>query len=146
MGYLSNYNTVRDQFRKYLTGHRSKKLLDLSREYSRQNAYNRVAAASELRTGFQQGFRGLQNTGMANSGEVERLRRRLGNQFVYANDQLNRNELAALGKNAERFKAATLRARLEAEKERKARERIKNSGQRGNANGGGAGRYYLRTK
>lgn len=130
---------MRNSYKKYLTGSQSKKLLDKSREYSRQNAFSRVAAASNLQTGFKQGFNGLRNVGMQSSGEVERLKRNLGPQFVYANQQLLKNELGQLNKKARRYSARTKRLRAaaakEREKERAALAMIKNSGTRGTGRG-----------
>ena len=48
---------------------------------------------------------------MQNSGEVERLKRRLGDDFTYTNDQLNKNERAALNGQGAAFKRATIRYR-----------------------------------
>lgn len=120
MSYTENYQQIRNRYRRYLTGRRAQRLLALSQTYNRQNAFNRVAAASALRTGFRQGFNGLRNVGMENSGEVERLKRRLGSEFTYTNDQLNKNEVSALGELADKYKKANIRARNKREQIRQA--------------------------
>lgn len=147
MGYLDNYTQVRNRYRKFLSGKQSRKLLDLSKSFSRRNAFNRVAAASALRTGFRQGFNGLRNTGMENSGEVERLRRRLGADFTYQNQQLNKNELGVLNEYGNAFKHQTIARRnawarqLAAQKKAEAQVQaaktmITKSGTRGISGGG----------
>lgn len=138
MGYLDNYKSVRNRFKNYLSGNQTKKLLDLSKRYSRQNSFNRMQAASQLQTGFKQGFNGLRNVGMQNSGEVERLKKRLNAGFDYQNQQLLKNEGEALREQGQAMKRATIRARNARLPELTAKRMQASSGQRGMT--GGAGR------
>ena len=137
MGYLDNYRDVRNRYKNYLSKSQSRKLLDLSKKYSRMDAYNRVAAASALRTGFQQGFNGLRNTGMQNSGEVERLKRSMQAGFDAQNQELNKNERAMLGQNGRTMKRNTIAARQAMMPFIKTKKMIANSGQHGIGGGGG---------
>ena len=148
MSYLDNYSAVRNSYRKYLTGSQTKKLLDKSKEYSRQNAFSRLSQASDLQTGFKKGFNDLRNVGMQSSGEVERLKRQLDPQFVYANRQLDKNELASLNKKAKKYRYRTRRARARAAaeraKEQAALRQIAESGTR--STGRGTGRQLRTTR